>query len=131
MIKTLYNHMKNSDRGATLVEFAIAVPVFLLLVFGIINFGWIFHGYITLTGAAREGARLAIVGEDVATVEYAIKNHAKIFKEDDLSIPTLLIASPRGETKIEVIGKLNLLVNIFPFPNSVELKASATMRQEQ
>jgi Flp pilus assembly protein TadG len=56
-----------TDSGAAAVEFAIVVPVLLLLVFGIITFGIIFSQQLTLNNAAREGARKAIVNEVVAT----------------------------------------------------------------
>ena len=51
------------DRGAAAVEFALLLPVLLLLVFGIIDFGRALNAQITLTQAAREGARLAALGE--------------------------------------------------------------------
>ena len=47
------------DRGAAAVEFALLLPVLLLLVFGIIDFGRALNAQITLTQAAREGARIA------------------------------------------------------------------------
>lgn len=50
-----------SQRGQALVEFALILPLLLLLVFGIIQFGFIFHAYLTVNEAAREGARLAAV----------------------------------------------------------------------
>ncbi len=50
------------DRGAAAVEFALLLPVLLLLVFGIIDFGRALNAQITLTQAAREGARLDAVG---------------------------------------------------------------------
>lgn len=46
------------DRGAVAVEFAILLPVLLLLLFGIIDFGRALNAQIALTQAAREGARL-------------------------------------------------------------------------
>lgn len=46
------------DRGATAVEFALLLPVLLLVVFGIVDFGRALNAQITLTQAAREGARL-------------------------------------------------------------------------
>ena len=46
------------DRGATAVEFALLLPVLLLIVFGIVDFGRAYNAKITLTQAAREGARL-------------------------------------------------------------------------
>jgi Flp pilus assembly protein TadG len=45
------------------VEFALLLPLLLLLVFGIIDFGRAINAQITLTQAAREGARLAALGQ--------------------------------------------------------------------
>jgi Flp pilus assembly protein TadG len=45
------------------VEFALLLPVLLFLVFGIIDFGRALNAQITLTQAAREGARMAALGE--------------------------------------------------------------------
>ncbi|SDY90895.1 TadE-like protein [Micromonospora pattaloongensis] len=45
------------DRGAAAVEMALVMPLLLLLLFGIIDFGRMLHAQITLTEAAREGAR--------------------------------------------------------------------------
>lgn len=45
------------------MEFALLVPILLLIVFGIIDFGRALNAQITLTQAAREGARLAAVGQ--------------------------------------------------------------------
>lgn len=51
------SHSTDQDRGAEMVEFAIVLPVLLLLVLGIIEFGFLLHEQATLAGAAREGAR--------------------------------------------------------------------------
>jgi Flp pilus assembly protein TadG len=51
------------DRGAAAVEFALLLPVLLLLIFGLIDFGRALNAQITLTQAAREGARLAALGQ--------------------------------------------------------------------
>jgi Flp pilus assembly protein TadG len=50
------------------VEFALLLPVLLLLLFGIIDFGRALNAQITLTQAAREGARLAAVGASSTSV---------------------------------------------------------------
>ncbi|GGU74665.1 TadE/TadG family type IV pilus assembly protein [Lentzea flava] len=47
------------DRGATAVEVALLMPILLILVMGIVDFGRALHAQITLTQAAREGARVA------------------------------------------------------------------------
>ena len=49
------------SRGAVLVEMALVAPIFLLLVFGIIEFGWAFVQYLDVRHGARETARLAAV----------------------------------------------------------------------
>src|SRR3989337_2626478 len=52
---------KNGEKGQALVEFTLLVPIFLLLLFAIIDFGMGFYSWITVTNAAREGARLGVV----------------------------------------------------------------------
>ena len=50
-----------SERGAELIEFALVLPLLLLVVMGIAEFGFIFMRYEVVTNAAREGARLAVL----------------------------------------------------------------------
>ncbi|WP_449372144.1 TadE/TadG family type IV pilus assembly protein [Arthrobacter psychrolactophilus] len=52
---------RNSERGASAVEFAFILPVLVLLVIGIMEFGYLFNQQISATNAAREGARFAAV----------------------------------------------------------------------
>lgn len=51
------------DDGAAVVEFALVMPLLLLLIFGIIDFGRIFWEQGTLSGAAREGVRRVALAE--------------------------------------------------------------------
>ena len=48
--------------GQSLVEFSLLLPVMLIIIFGIIDFGMGLRSYISLTNATREGARFAAVG---------------------------------------------------------------------
>jgi Flp pilus assembly protein TadG len=50
-----------SEQGASLIEFAILAPFLILLLFGIIEFGWLFGQYNDVRHGAREGARFAAV----------------------------------------------------------------------
>jgi Flp pilus assembly protein TadG len=50
-------HKMRGERGQTMVEFAIVLPIFLLLLLGIAQGGIAFNNYIQLTDAARAGAR--------------------------------------------------------------------------
>lgn len=62
--------------GQAMVEFALVVPIFLLLVIGVIEFGRAWNLQQTITDAAREGARRAVVFDPtltVAEVQTAVK----------------------------------------------------------
>lgn len=50
-----------SERGAEVIEFAIVLPLLLLVVFGIVDFGFLFQRYVVLTNAAMEGARVRVL----------------------------------------------------------------------
>ena len=49
------------EKGAELIEFALVFPLLLLVVVGIMDFGLLFQRYETVTNAAREGARIAVL----------------------------------------------------------------------
>lgn len=52
-----------NQRGQAMVELALVLPVLLVLFMGVVEFGRIFHSYLIITNASREGARVAIVGK--------------------------------------------------------------------
>ena len=54
------------ERGQTMAEFAIVLPVLVVLLFGVIQFGILFNNYVTLTDAVRAGARTAAVSRNDA-----------------------------------------------------------------
>lgn len=59
-----------SERGAELIEFALIFPLLLLVMLGIVDFGFMFQRYEVLTNATREGARMAVLpGYSVADVK--------------------------------------------------------------
>ena len=70
-----------SEKGQTMVEFALIAPLLCLILFAIIQFGIVYSSYVTLTDATRAGARKAAVSrlesqpEQVA--EAAVRNSAK------------------------------------------------------
>jgi Flp pilus assembly protein TadG len=62
MFRKLFNkRSRNGERGQSLAEFVMILPIFLILVFAIIDFGMGFHAWLTVTNSAREGARLGSV----------------------------------------------------------------------
>lgn len=60
---------RRSERGAAAVEFALVVPLLLLLMLGIVEFGRAFFIQSTLSGAAREGVRIMALSTNPASAQ--------------------------------------------------------------
>lgn len=79
-----------SERGQAMVEFALVLPILLVLVLGIIQFGILFNNYVTLTDAVRAGARQAAVSrtlpDPVKVTEDRVKGSAAGLNAGDLGI---------------------------------------------
>ena len=59
------------DRGVTALEFALIVPLLLLLVFGIVEFGRAYQARLTVTHAAREAVRVLAITDDTTAAQNA------------------------------------------------------------
>ena len=81
------------SRGQSLVEFALVLPLFLLLVMGIMDLGLAVFSYNSITNAAREGARLAIVNQDTSKVSAKATSQARIARS-----PTVTVAYYQANT---------------------------------
>ena len=53
-----------SEQGQTMTEFAVVLPILVVLLFGIIQFGIAFNNYVVISDAARAGARKAAVSRE-------------------------------------------------------------------
>ena len=56
-------------RGQSLVEFALVIPIIAFLIFGVLDVGVAVYRYNTLSEAARQANRMAIVNQDVASIQ--------------------------------------------------------------
>ena len=65
-----------TERGATAVEFALIVPLLIVLVLGIAEFGRAFQVQATLSAAAREGVRVMALQNDPAAAKAAVRDAA-------------------------------------------------------
>jgi Flp pilus assembly protein TadG len=61
LMRFLLRRLFGCDSGAELIEFGLTLPLLLLVVLGMIEFGFVFQQYEVVTNAAREGARIAIL----------------------------------------------------------------------
>ncbi len=82
MIKLIRIRRKNGEKGQALAEFALLIPIFLILLFAIVDFGMGFHSWITVTNSAREGARLGAVSATMEKIEERVRLTANLPKQD-------------------------------------------------
>ncbi|MCJ7472348.1 MAG: pilus assembly protein [Actinobacteria bacterium] len=116
-----------NEKGASAVEFALVVPIFLMLVFGIFQFGIAFNNWIALTHAAREGVRLAAVGQ---YDEQRVRDSAP-----SVSIQSISVSGQDGFVgdPVTVVVTGNVLNINIPLAGNwpVTLTSTAVMRLEQ
>ena len=129
----LARYMKN-NRGQALVEFALIIPVLLLLVVGVMEFGLVINQYMIVTEAAREGARSAALGGTNATVTTVVKTAASQIDTSQLTIvisPTTTRIRGNGVTVTvkKPVKSITQMMSPF-FPAGFTVQGSATMRVE-
>ena len=138
MLKYFYQ-LKRNQKGQSLVEFALILPVLLLLVFGIIQFGIIFNGQISVTSAAREGARVAVVlGEAEARnrVENALAGALLVdFDPTDPGNVIFTTEDPKSGNELAVTVKASVPILVPLLPGLVggtdfNLESTSVMRME-
>lgn len=127
---------KALPKGQSLVEAAIVIPVILLLVFGIIDFGLLFNNYILITNASREGARLAALGSTDAEVVAAVRDMTATLDSSGLSVtvtPHYSLRVRGSQVRIIVTYNARLvtpIINRFFAGGKAKLQAESTMRVE-
>lgn len=73
-----FHRFRKTERGQAMVEMALILPILILIVFGIIEFGRIFNTKLIVSNAAREGARYAAVNGNTVNDEQifdVVKNY--------------------------------------------------------
>ncbi len=88
---------RKTETGQTLVEFALVLPMLLILMFGIVDFGRAFYTWLTVTNAAREGARVGATQMDTSTINTRISDAMGPLGTSDLVITLGNVQGPRGE----------------------------------
>src|SRR6266487_6369179 len=78
-LNRLFNRLHRREDGVALVEFALILPLFLALVFGIFDFGRAFNYWIDETHLANTGARWAVVNANLGgtTLQQYIKTQVE------------------------------------------------------
>ncbi|MCL5677285.1 MAG: pilus assembly protein [Firmicutes bacterium] len=82
----MWERLGRDEKGQSLVEFALVVPILLLLVLGIMEFGRAYSANLTLQNATREGARLAVTGATDAQITQHVKDSAPTLDVSRLNV---------------------------------------------
>lgn len=155
MLKLIRARRKNGEKGQALVEFTLLVPIFLLLLFAIVDFGMGFHAWITVTNSAREGARLGAVHAPLnvasspcfgkATLNVCIEDRVRTTADlkDQATKMTVTITNAQGQSGQSVVVKVNYdydlitplagivqFVSGTTFGSTLNLSSTADMRLE-
>ena len=105
MLKLIRARRKNGEKGQALVEFALLVPIFLLLLFAIIDFGMGFYSWITVTNGAREGARLGVVLATQQQIEDRVYQTVSLPNESTQM--TVTVTNAQGQPGESVVVKVD------------------------
>ncbi|MEL7655735.1 MAG: TadE family protein [Bacillota bacterium] len=126
-------HIKN-EKGQAMVEFALVLPILVLLLCGICEFGSIFSNQILANNACREVARYAAVHyKDDGLVN--VQNQSTLIVQNYSSNFSVQITTPEAEKiKVDLTAKVQLLTPFFGFLDDgggkINLTSQSTMRME-
>jgi len=118
------------EAGASLVEFALVLPILLMVLLGIVEFGLYFYNDLQLAHVARDAARWASVG-DATQANAAIDNATLV--STDITARAVNTASTGQEASVILTAQYHTLT---PLPQLVGLTqdlpidATARMRRE-
>jgi len=128
--KRIRNTLEN-DKGQSLVEFALVVPILLILVLGIVEFGRAWMTKNIMTGAAREAVRVAVVGGN------GVARGDNVLLSANLPPSTVVTDGTDTEGKALKIATVThvfhflTIVNFLPgIPDNITLTSTTTMRKE-
>jgi Flp pilus assembly protein TadG len=122
------------EGGQSFVEFAFVLPLLVLLVFGITQFGLAFHNYLAITDAARVAARAAAVKRTsnpcVTVVPPAV--HAAVSEAQWARVSSRITctAGPNVGDQVKITIKYPYTIGLPGISASGDLTASATERME-
>ena len=125
----------NRARGAAIVEFAVVLPLLLTILFGIIEYGWVFMVRQTLQTAAREGTRIAILQTSTSPYTSVLTRVADVMEPTGLtgysvSMTHATVADPVETITVTVPYSEVSLMGGFFGTHAYDLGGSCSMRKE-
>jgi Flp pilus assembly protein TadG len=108
---------RRHGHGQALVEFAVIVPIFMLLLFGLLDFGRVIYAQQTITQDAREGARAGLVAaldSPVTTATYQKIRDAALKMAPGVSLTNANITGQPGACTATVADSISASTCFFP-----------------
>lgn len=122
-------------RGAAVVEFAVVLPLLLTILFGIIEYGWVFMVRQTLQTAAREGCRLAVLQTTTDPYTNVLDRITQVMAPTGLSTYSVNMTHATSTNPIETVevtvpyDDVSLMGGFFGTHN-YDLGGTCSMRKE-
>lgn len=131
----MIGRLRKGEHGQALVEMALVLPLFLLLLFGVIEMGRVGYAYITVSNAARAGGRVATIGAPDSEITSSVQNAATSLDPASLTInitPTQALRQSGQAVTVQVTYPVLLIIPLISnvIPNPVVVSASIIMRLE-
>lgn len=132
-----------ASRGSALVEFGLSIPILLVLLFGIVEFGRLSYARLTVRHAVVEATRFAVTGNRVsdpdsgdllgrvASIEQTLRNRSPNITIDNISISPADGGGPEDIVTVTVDFTYNFLLPGFKnVLDPIDFSVSASMRNE-
>jgi Flp pilus assembly protein TadG len=118
------------ENAQSLVEFALVIPIFLFLLFGIVEFGRGWETVNIVTSAAREGARVAAV--TAPNISSATNAAQRILSAGHVDNATVSVTGPDANREVSVTVTVNYtpMTNLIPGLGPFTITRSTSMRWE-
>lgn len=133
-IMTIIKKIHRNDKGQSMVEMAIILPVLLLILFSIFEFGRILGAYMLVHDLARDGVRYGVVGMSDQSIKDHIMEHDSFLSisSDDINI-TPSIRSLGSALTVGIDYEIEIITPIISsiVPNPINLRAEYVMRVEK
>jgi Flp pilus assembly protein TadG len=122
----------SSERGTAAVEFALVLPLMLVVALALVQTGLLVRDRLLLEAAARAGARAAAVQEDASAIRSAALAAAPSLQDDAVEL-AVTRAGARGEpvtVSIRYLASVRVPFVGWLFGASIDMTTSTTARQE-
>jgi Flp pilus assembly protein TadG len=131
--------MRTRSRGAASVEFAILLPVFMAMLLGIVEYGWVFYQEFNVASAVREGVRAGVTVRQSASpdpVATAVARTTRAMQDLGVDITGATIAAtytgaaPTRSLNVRMTMPYVRLTGFVPTPANLAYQMTMLLEQQ-